>query len=74
MPSKTQHKLQFARERGVSVYHIRFPASIPQFTSGWYIGCEQGELGPYLSKRAAKNEAYRIAVGQKPLYIGVKRK
>lgn len=65
MVSRVQHKIQFARKRGISVYHIRFPASIPQFHSGWYVGHPvDGERGPYLSKREAKNVAYRLAVGQ----------
>lgn len=66
MPSKTQHKIQFARERG---FHVRHSALL----DGWYIldsregGTIWSAYGPYISKRAAKNDAYRVAVGQKPL-------
>lgn len=69
MPSKTQHKIQFARERGVFV--IKLP-----FNQGWLVAENEGVYpethGPYASKRAAKNDAYRLAVGQAPLYTGMK--
>lgn len=72
--SKTQQKIQFARERGL---HVRYYA-FRYFTPGWYILDTRisktlaPSEGPYLSKRSAKNDAYRMAVGQKPLHIGEK--
>lgn len=78
MSSKTQRKIQFARNRGIYVAHVQFPKSMPTKTGWWVIddsyylktgdNTDIGiEYGPYLSKRAAKNVAYRLAVGQKAL-------
>lgn len=78
MSSKTQRKIQFARNRGIYVAHVQFPKAMSR-KSGWWVvddsyylksgGSEFEAInyGPYLSKRAAKNAAYRLAVGQSPL-------
>lgn len=64
MPSKTQHKIQFARGRGALV--------VKDGDSWWVLDewslKEEYDVpnvwGPYLSKRQAKNVAYSLAVGQ----------
>lgn len=81
MPSKTQHKIQFARGRGVIMQIVVFPKNFRKKT-GWYVFDDRewfnGDkssnydpldpaniYGPYKSKRQAKNVAYSLAVGQK---------
>lgn len=86
MSSKMQQRIQHARDRGVLISYVQFPKSMPA-KSGWWIVddtlfvrtgdatiCMNTDTvhGPYSSKRAAKNDAYRIAIGKKPLHIGVK--
>lgn len=64
MPSKTQHKIQFAAKRG---------ALVVRDGDSWWVLDEwslkeeydvSNVFGPYLSKRQAKNVAYSLAVGQ----------
>lgn len=59
MPSKTQHKIQFARERGVYVFRVKN-------SNDWtvYVQDEWTPRG-IMSKRAAKNLAYAISVSRK---------
>jgi hypothetical protein len=72
MVSRVQQKLQFARNRGFKVGYVQLSKRGIVNSDGWYIFSEADLIalgsyhpwGPYQSKRAAKNAAYRLAVGQ----------
>lgn len=66
MVSRVQHKIQFARERKFFVVHY---ANLNGIINGWWVldgnnggGTLMQAYGPYLSKRQAKNEAYRRSI------------
>lgn len=77
MPSKTQRKIQFAGKRNIIVQYVPFYGWLSHSHTGWYVFddreyyrtgvseiSDENMYGPYLSKRQAKNVAYRLAVGQ----------
>jgi hypothetical protein len=65
MPSKTQRKIQFARERQVFVFRLpRDWWESSKKSWGVYAEGEWSPRGP-MTRRAAKNLAYAISVSKK---------